>query len=130
MFFLIFSLRFHNQEKRFLWDFYQSLIHQQYKWNRLDHFELVTKILFCKNFSHLTAFIYASLGCLHLIGPGKICKRKGGLHSRQSPFFLKLPSASRLRYAQVSYFHLLILLVLFEQPKTLQFTFGVMKNMY
>ena len=48
MFFLILSHYFHNQEKRLVWDFDQLAIHQQNEWNRLDHLELVTKILFCQ----------------------------------------------------------------------------------
>ena len=48
----------------------------------------------------------------------------------RSFFFLQLPSALRLSSVQVSFFHLLILKVLSEWPVTLQFTFGVMKNMY
>ena len=47
------------------------------------------------------------------------------------PFLLAaLPSASRMCLVQVSFFHLLILQVLFEQPITLQFTFGMMKSTY
>ena len=86
-------------------------------------------ISFLSNSSRLTAFNHAFVSCLHLKGPGKVCKWNGGLHSSQSPFFLQLPSTSRLCSVQVSFFHLLILSVLFEQPITLQFNFGVTKNM-
>ena len=64
--------------------------------------------LFLSNGSSLTAFTHACLSCLHLMRPGKVGKRNGGLHSIQSPFFLQLPSASRLRSVQVSFFHLFI----------------------
>ena len=67
------------------------------------------QVPFLLNGSRLTAFIHASLSCLHLMGPGKICKWSGGLHSKQSPFFWQLPWASRLCSVQVSFFHLLIL---------------------
>ena len=40
--------------------------------------------------SRLTAFIHASLSCLYLMRPGKVCKWIGGLHSRESLFFLQL----------------------------------------
>ena len=63
---------------------------------------------FLSNGSCVTAFIHASLSCLHLMGPGKACKWNDGLYSRQSLFFLQLPSALRLCSAQVSFFHLLI----------------------
>ena len=67
------------------------------------------QVPFLLNGSRLTAFIHASLSCLHLMGPGKVCKWSGGLHSRQSPFLWQLPWASRLCSVQVSFFHLLIL---------------------
>ena len=41
---------------------------------------------FFANSSCLTAFIQASLSYLYLVGPRKVCKLKGGFHSRQSPF--------------------------------------------
>ena len=74
MFFLIFSLYFHNQEKRLVWDFHQFPIHQQNEWNRLNRLKLVAKYPFLWNDSLLTTFIHASLSCLHLMGPGKVCK--------------------------------------------------------
>ena len=64
---------------------------------------------FLSNSSRLTGFIHASLSCLHLMGPGKVCKFNGGLHSRQPPFISHLPLASRLCSVQFSFFHLLIL---------------------
>ena len=45
---LAFSLYFHNQEKGLFWDFHELSIHQQNEWKRLDHLELVAKILFCQ----------------------------------------------------------------------------------
>ena len=66
MFFLNFSLYFSNQEKGLVWDFHQLPILQQNEWNRLYHLELVG--------SRLTAFIQAFLSCLHLMGPGQVCK--------------------------------------------------------
>ena len=63
---------------------------------------------FLSNGSRLSVFIQASLSCLHLIGPGKVYKGNGGLHSRYSLFFLQLPSTSRLCSVEVSLFHLLI----------------------
>ena len=64
---------------------------------------------FLSNDSRLTGFIHASLSCLPLMGPGKVCKFNGGLHSRQLPFISQLPLSSRLYSVQFFFFHLLIL---------------------
>ena len=68
MFFFIFSLYFHNQEKGLVWYFHQLPIHQQNEWNRLNHLEMVAKTLFLSSGSRLTAFIHASLSCLLFMG--------------------------------------------------------------
>ena len=64
---------------------------------------------FLSNDSRLTGFIHASLSCLPLMGPGKVCKFNGGLHSRQLPFISQLPLSSSLYSVQFYFFHLLIL---------------------
>ena len=81
----------------------------------------------CQVLSCLIAFIYASLRSLHLKGQEQVCKWNGRLLSRQSPLLLQLPCLI-LCSVQVSFFHLLSLWVLSEQPVTLQFTFGITKQ--
>ena len=84
MFFLIFYLNFHNQEKG--WLRFSSLANPSTNWmEEARSLAACYQDPFLPNGFRLTPFIPAALSCLYLTGPGKICKWNGVLHSRQSP---------------------------------------------
>ena len=107
--FLIFSLYFHNHEKGLVRDFHQLPIHQQNEWNRLDYLKLVAKILFCQMVLVSLRLIHASLSCLHLLEPGKVCKWNGGLHTKQSTScsYLQLQGCVRCKVVFIAFVNLI-----------------------